>query len=250
MDKLLNGKSALITGGSRGIGAATAELFAEQGAELVITARDGHALKDVCARIEAGGGTAYCIAEDANDLSAPQRILDYALSVCHKIDILVCNAGMALRTPSLDMSVEEWEQVLRVNLTAPMELAKLCLGQFRQQRHGKLVFVSSTAARSVNMGASPSYGASKAGLLYLTRHFATEFAPDNVQVNAVCPGPVDTDITNTWTPEHRAKVLAGMPAGRLATPEDIAQPILFLASPMADFITGEALMVNGGKFMM
>lgn len=249
MEKLLEGQAALITGGSWGIGAATARLFAAHGAKVAVTARGEDALKKICGEINAQGGQAAYYVSDCADLSAPQKTLDFVLSAYGAIDILVCNAGMALRTPSLDVSAEEWEQVMAVNLTAPMELAKLCLRRFRQQGHGKVVFVSSTAAKSVNMGASPSYGASKAGLVYLTRHYALEFARDNVQVNAVCPGPVDTEITRTWSSEHRAKVLASMPMGRIATPEDIARPILFLASSMADFITGESLMVNGGKFM-
>lgn len=250
MERLLEGKVAVITGGSRGIGAATARAFAAHGAKVVITSRSEDALRDVCEQIAAQQGEASYYVAGAEDLSAPQAILNFAAAVYGGVDILVCNAGMALRAPSLDMSVEEWEQVMRVNLTAPMELAKLCLSRFREQKRGKVIFVSSTAARAVNMGASPSYGASKAGLLYLTRHFATEFAKDNVQINAVCPGPVDTEITKTWTPEHRAKAIASVPMGRLGRPEDIANPIVFLASYMADFITGEALMVNGGRFML
>lgn len=249
MERLLKDRVALITGGSRGIGAATAKLFAAHGAKVVVTARGEGALEKICGEIAAQGGQAAYHVADSADLSTPRTVLDFVLSTYGAIDILVCNAGMALRTPSLDVTTAEWEQVMTVNLTAPMELARLCLRQFRQQRHGKVVFVSSTAAKSVNMGASPSYGASKAGLVYLTRHYATEFAKDNVQVNAVCPGPVDTEITKTWSKEHRANVAAAMPMGRIATPEDIAKPILFLSSSMADFITGESLMVNGGKFM-
>lgn len=249
MERLLEGRVALITGGSRGIGAATAKLFAAHGAKVVVTARGEGALEKICGEIAAQGGQAAYHAADSADLSTPRTVLGFVLSTYGAIDILVCNAGMALRTPSLDVTTAEWERVMTVNLTAPMELARLCLRQFRRQGHGKVVFVSSTAAKSVNMGASPSYGASKAGLVYLTRHYATEFAKDNVQVNAVCPGPVDTEITKTWSKEHRANVVAAMPMGRIATPEDIAKPILFLSSSMADFITGESLMVNGGKFM-
>lgn len=249
MDRLLEKKVALITGGSRGIGAATAKLFADQGAKVVVTARGEEALKSLCDEItERGGEAAYYVGNMA-ELSAARGVVNFTLSHYGAVDILVCNAGMALRTPSLDMPAEEWEQVMTVNLTVPMELAKVCLRHFKAQKSGKIVFVSSTAAKSVNMGASPSYGASKAGLIYLTRHYATEFAKDNIQVNAVCPGPVDTEITKTWTPEHRAKVMSSMPMGRIAVPDDIAKPILFLASHMADFITGESLMVNGGKFM-
>ena len=107
----------------------------------------------------------------------------------------------------------------------------------------------SEAGKSVNLGASASYGASKSGLLYLTRHFGLEFAGDNIQVNAVCPGPVETEITKTWTPEHWARVQANLPMGHMAKPLDIANAILFLASPLSDHMTGESILVNGGKFM-
>lgn len=249
MEKLLQDRVALITGGNRGIGAATAKLFSENGAKVVVTAREAASLQRVCDEIASAGGTARYFVGDAQDLSVPEQLFEYVIDTFGRIDILVCNAGMALRAKSLDMTVPEWEQVMTVNLTAPMELAKRCLKRFSEQKSGKVVFVSSTAAKSVNMGASPSYGASKAALVYLTRHFAMEFAKCNVQVNAVCPGPVDTDITKTWTPEHRANVLSSLPMGRMATPQDIAKPILFLSSGMADYITGESLMVNGGKFM-
>ncbi len=250
MKEIMKNKAVLITGGSRGIGAASARLLAAEGAKVMITARGEDALKTLCGEIRAAGGTAEYMVSDAADLSAPQRLADGTVSRFGRLDAVVCNAGIALRAPTLDMPLEEWEQAMTVNLTAPMELARACLRRFREQKSGKVVFISSTAARAVNMGASPSYGASKAGLLYLTRHFATEFAKDNIQVNAICPGPTDTEITKTWTPEHRAKMISVMPGGRLGTPEDIAQAVLFLSSPMSDFVTGEALMVNGGRFML
>ena len=130
-----------------------------------------------------------------------------------------------------------------------MVLSQACIRHFQQEGGGKIVYISSTAGKNVNMGASPSYGASKAGLLYLTRHFAKEFAADHIYVNAVCPGPVDSEITLTWTPEHRASVLRDLPMGRMGTPEDIANAVVFLASSLSDYITGEALLINGGRYM-
>lgn len=250
MDEIMKNKVVLITGGSRGIGAASARLLAENGARVVVTARGEEALFELCREVRAAGGEASYIVSDAADPFAPGRLVEETVSRYGRIDAVVCNAGIALRAPTLDMPLEEWEKVMMVNLTAPMELARVCLRRFREQKRGKVVFISSTAARSVNMGASPSYGASKAGLLYLTRHFATEFAKDNIQVNAICPGPTDTEITKSWTPEHRAKMISMMPGNRLGKPEDIAQSVLFLSSSMSDFINGEALMVNGGRFMM
>ena len=121
--------------------------------------------------------------------------------------------------------------------------------EFLAQGGGKIVMISSTAAKNVNLGASPSYGASKAGMVYLTRHLAAEFGSHSIYANSICPGPVDTEITRTWTPEHRQKVLQSLPLGRMGTPEDIANCALFLASSMSDYINGESILVNGGRYM-
>lgn len=250
MEKLLTGKVAIITGASRGIGQKTAELFAQSGAKVLLNGRDENTLKKACNDINANyAGSCSYVAGDADDLSVPQRLFDTAMQRYGRVDIAVCSAGMAVRTPSLYETAEEWDSVLRVNVTAPMLLAQICLRHFCKQGQGKLVFVSSTAAKSVNLGASPSYGASKAALVYLTRHYAAEFAKHNVNINAVCPGPVDTEITSTWTKEHRQKVLASLPMGRMGTPEEIAQAILFLSGPHSDYVNGESIMINGARFM-
>ena len=247
---MLEGKVAIITGGSRGMGRATAELFAENGASVVITGRDELMLKEVADGINKGGAgrCAYLVGEAA-DLTMPGKLCDLAMSEFKKLDILVCNAGMALRKPTLEMPLDEWNLVMDVNLTAPMVMAKTCIPHFREQKSGKIVFVLSGAARHPHLGASPSYGASKAGLMYITRHFAKEFIKDNIFVNAVSPGPVDTDITKTWTPEFRAETLEKLPTGRLGQPEEIAWPILFLCSPYSNYVVGECLAVNGGLSM-
>jgi len=250
MKQLLTGQTAIITGGSKGIGRATALLFAREGANVVIGGRDEASLKLVQQDIEAEGtGRCVCVAGNVDDPQNPQALVDTALMNFGRLDILVCSAGIALRTPSLEMSVEDWERCMRVNLTAPMVLSQLCIRHFIQQNYGKIVYVSSNAGRHVNMGASPSYGASKAGLLYLTRHFATEFAKNHIYVNAILPGPVDTEITKTWTPEHRATVMSNLPIGRLGQPEDIANGILYLASDMSQYVTGACIAANGGRNM-
>lgn len=112
-----------------------------------------------------------------------------------------------------------------------------------------MVFISSTASKNVNLGASPSYGASKAAMDGVVRHLAAEFARDQILVNAICPGPLDTEITRTWTPEHREKVLSSLPLGRMGTPEQIARAALFLASEQSDYISGETILMNGGRYM-
>ena len=264
----LNGKTAIITGASSGIGAASAKMLASEGANVLITARREENLVRLSNEIREAGGNCSYLAGDVADPAFSEALVNAAVREFGRVDILVCSAGMALRKKTLDMPVEEWNQVMNVNLTAPMILSQCCIRQFLAQQAaetkasgaesadpkdgsvgGKIVFISSTAGKNVNMGASPSYGASKAGLLYLTRHLAAEFAKNHIYVNAICPGPVDTEITSTWTPEHRANVIANLPLGRMGSPEDIANAVVFLASSMSNNITGESLLANGGRYM-
>lgn len=250
MNAQLQGKVAIVTGATSGIGAQSARQLAAEGAAVVLTGRREDRLEQAADQIRSAGGRAAILAGDMADGAFCNRLVQFTLDTFGQVDILVCSAGMALRTPSLEMTCEEWEQVMTVNLTAPLLLSQACIRQFKQAgKGGKIVYISSTAGKNVNMGASPSYGASKAGLLYLTRHFAKEFAADHIYVNAICPGPVDSEITRTWTPEHRASVLANLPMGRMGTPEDIANAVVYLASGLSDYVTGESLLINGGRFM-
>lgn len=250
MDSGLNGKTVLITGASSGIGAESARLFAKEGASVMMTGRREDALRKLQHEIEVAGGHCRYLPGDMLDEEFCTRLTEETVSEFGQLDILVYSAGMALRSPFLDMTSGEWSRVMHVNLLAPVLLSQACIRKFLNQGSGgKIVYVSSTAGKAVNPGASPSYGASKAGLLYLTRHLAREFAADRIYVNAVCPGPVDTEITKTWTDAHRASVLSDLPMGRMGTPRDIAQAIAFLASPLSDYITGESLLINGGRFM-
>lgn len=250
MENMLKGKVAIITGASKGIGRATALLFASEGAMIVAGGRAESDLQNLQDEIrEAGKGECIYVAGNVDDPANPQALVDAALRQFGRLDILVCSAGMAYRDKTLDMKLEDWDHCMKVNLTAPMELSRLCIREFLKQNSGKIVYVSSNAGRHTNMGASPSYGASKAGLLYLTRHLATEFASHHIYVNSVLPGPVDTEITRTWAPEHRASVLANLPLGQLGRPEDIATCILFLASDMSNYVTGACVAANGGRNM-
>lgn len=250
MQTNLQNKIAIITGASSGIGEMSAKMLAAEGASVMISARREDALFRVQREIREAGGVCQIIPGDLSSDGFCAQLVEKTVAAFGGVDILVCNAGMALRKPTLEMPVEEWNRVMNVNLTAPLLLSQAAIRWMKEQgRGGKIVFISSTAGKNVNMGASPSYGASKAGLLYLTRHLATEFAKDHIHVNAICPGPVDTEITATWTPEHRAKVMGNLPMGRLGQPEDIANMVVFLSSSLSDFITGESVLVNGGRFM-
>lgn len=248
MEKLLVNKTAIVTGASSGIGKASAILLAKEGANVVVTSRREEELKAVQNEINTFGRCEYIVA-DGNNVSNAKKVVDYAIDKLGQVDILVCNAGMALRHETLAMNEEQWNQVMNVNLTYPMFLCQKVIKDFLKHNGGKIVMISSTAGKNVNLGASPSYGASKSGLLYLVRHFASEFGGKGIYANAVCPGPVDTEITETWTNEHRQKVISQLPLGRMGTSEDIANCVLFLASSMSDYINGESILVNGGRYM-
>ncbi|MDD5954733.1 MAG: SDR family NAD(P)-dependent oxidoreductase [Firmicutes bacterium] len=248
MKQILTGKTALITGASSGIGKAIACRFAQEGAAVILTGRRQDRLEAVSQQIRDMGGKCAYLAGDCGIPAFAQELYRFACTF-EVPDILVCSAGIALRAPTLEMTLEQWNQVMDVNLTFPMLLSQHCIRGFLEKGSGKIVMISSTAAKNVNMGASPSYGASKAGMVYLTRHFASEFGGRGIYCNAICPGPVDTEITQTWTPEHRQKVLSSLPLGRMGTPDDIANCALFLASGMSDYINGESILVNGGRYM-
>ena len=154
-----------------------------------------------------------------------------------------------MRSPSLEMKIDDWKRVLDVNLNGTLYCCLAVLPQMIQQQYGKIVNVSSTTAKTPHRNAAPSYGASKAAVNYLTQHLALEMAPQGIYVNAVCPGPVETDMTAEWPPSYRAQVLSRVPLGKLGSTNNVADVVLFLASPMSNFVTGETININGGTYM-
>ena len=264
MEALLKNKTAIITGATSGIGREIAIQFAKEGANVVVTGRREENLISLTEEIRPFGGCAY-LAGSGEDSHFAETLFHFALDTFGRVDILVCSAGMASRVPTLDTTEDDWNRVMAVNLTFPTMLSLQCVRYFVEHGGGKVVMISSTAAKNINLGASPSYGASKAGMVYLVRHLAAEFGGKGVYAAPAFavhfqrkrplaglrffPGPVNTEITQTWTPEHRAKVLSTLPLGRMGTPKDIADCALFLASSMSDYINGESILVNGGRYM-
>lgn len=247
--KLLEGQVAFITGASRGIGKATACCLAEHGAKIAMNAINQERLEGLAAMMQEQGHECLVVPGDISQPDVVERMVERIVGHFGTIDILVNNAGIAIVTSFEHMTLKEWEQVIAVNLTGAMLCCQAVIPYMKKAGHGKIVNVSSTAAKWANLHPAPSYGASKAGMLYLTRHLAKEFAPYNIYVNAVCPGPVATDMTSDLTPEEREKVITSIPLGRFGTPNDIANAILFLCSSLSDFVIGEALNVNGGNRM-
>ena len=234
--KLLEGKS--------GIGRAIAKAFALHGAGLVIHGTNEASLGPLAEEL----GCEF-VAGDIGEFSTSQKLAEKSLSRFGRIDILVNNAGINTRTPFLELTPEEWDRVLRVNLTGTFYACKCVIPHMAAQKSGVIVNMSSRAAKTPHASASACYGAGKAGIEALTRQLAYDFGPDGIRVNAICPGPVETDMSLQWTPEYREKVLRNIPVRKLGKPEDIADLAVFLASDMSGFITGESININGGTYM-
>lgn len=245
----LSGQCAIVTGASRGIGRAVAVLLAKEGADLVINGTNLALLEDLASEIADIGRFAVTCLGDASDPAIASQAAEQALDRFGRIDVLVNNAGINLRSPTLDMALEDWQRVLDVNLNGTLHFCRAALPAMIAQEGGRIVNVSSSAAKSPHPNAAPAYGASKAAVNYLTMHLAQEMAQHGIRVNAVCPGPVETDMSTQWTPDYRARVSAKVPLGRLGKAEEIALTILFLASDNSGFVTGALLNANGGTLM-
>ena len=246
---LLQNQIALVTGASRGIGKAIAIGLAQQGASLVINGNRSDLLCEVADEIaKSGRRCLICIGDVA--LPATAAVMaDMAMREFGRIDVLVNNAGINLRTPTLDMKVPDWQRVLDVDLTGTLLCCQAVLPHMINAKSGRIVNVSSTTAKTPHQNAAPAYGAAKAGVNYLTQHLAFEMAKHNIRVNAVCPGPIETDMSQQWSEEYRRQVMARIPLGRIGTPKNVADAVIFLASEMSDFITGESINLNGGTYM-
>lgn len=247
MQSLLKGKAAIVTGSSRGIGRDIALAFAENGADVVIHGtREQPDLRD---RIRVTGVRCECAAGDIGDYSTAERLTAACLDAFGRIDVLVNNAGVNSRTPFADLSLEEWERVLRTNLTGAFCTCKCVVPHMLRQRSGCIINLSSSAGKTAHPNAALPYGVSKAGINSLTQKLAWDLAPFGIRVNAICPGPIETDMTRQWAPEYREEVLKSIPVRRLGCGADVANAAVFLASDMSTFIVGESINVNGGKYM-
>jgi 3-oxoacyl-[acyl-carrier protein] reductase len=242
----LAGKKALVTGASRGIGRAVTELFLAQGAEVwgLGTKEPG----DLGERISRSGGLLHWISADLTQVSGVEGIIEQNLKAAGGFDILVNNAGITRDNLSFRMSLEDWEQVLAVNLTAAFLIARTVARDMIRRRSGAIINMSSVVGLHGN-GGQVNYAASKAGLIGLTKSLAQETAGRGVRVNAVAPGFIVSDMTNALPEAVREKMLDHIPLKRMGNPEDVAEAVLFLASPRGSYITGQVLAVDGGMFI-
>jgi len=244
----LKDKVALVTGASQGIGRATSLALAGSGARVAVAARSTDKLASLVKEIEAAGGEALAVPMDVADASQVKTGFQQVLANFGKLDILVNNAAITRDTLALRMKLEDWEAVLRTNLTGAHLCAQQALGAMLKQRSGRIVNITSVVAETGNAGQA-NYVASKAGLIGLTRALAIEVASRGITVNAVAPGFITTPMTDPLSQEIKDKMKSLIPLGRFGTDSDVAAAIVFLASDEAGYITGQVLDVNGGMHM-
>lgn len=247
--QILEGQTAIITGATRGIGLAIARLFAENGANLIINGTNAELIEQNADNLQQLGIGCIALPGDISKNETSRDLVTAALDHFGRIDSLINNSGVINRRKFTEFNEEEWRRTLAINLDGLTFACRHALDVMVKQRRGKIVNILSSAAKKPHANASIEYGVSKAGGLYLTRHLALEYAPLNIHVNAICPGPIATEMVDSWDDDYRRKVLQKVPLGRLGKPLDVAYGALFLASYQSDFITGEAININGGSFM-
>ncbi len=245
----LSGKTALVTGGSRGIGRAIALALAGAGADVAITFRSAadEAAK-VVHDIEAAGRRAKAFQSDAADFAGAAAVVEAVLARFSRLDILVNNAGITKDGLLMRMSEQDWDSVIATNLKSVFNFSKAAIRPMMGQRSGKIISISSIAGVIGNPGQT-NYAASKAGMIGFTKSLARELGSRNIQVNAIAPGFIDTDMTAALSAEQRQKLEQDIPLKRTGTPAEIAGVACFLASSGSDYITGQVFCVDGGMAM-
>jgi len=241
----LAGRTAVVTGGSRGIGLAIAQALAGAGAKVAVLARDGARAQEAAKGLGGGAQGFACDVSDAAQAEATLGAVDKALG---PVDILVNNAGITRDNLLFRIAEDDWDQVLDTNLKGAFLMTKLAARGMIKRRWGRVVSITSVVGVTGNKGQS-NYAASKAGLIGFTKAVAKELASRNVLVNAVAPGYIDTEMTRGIAEEAKQALQAAIPLGRLGQGADVAAAVLFLASDLASYITGQVLVVDGGMVM-
>ncbi|MFA6178345.1 MAG: 3-oxoacyl-ACP reductase FabG [Candidatus Methylopumilus sp.] len=245
---MLKNQIALVTGASRGIGAAIALELAKQGATVIGTATSAQGAEKISQVLAQSGGQGLGMALDVNDVAQVEATLKSIAEQFGDITILVNNAGITRDTLLMRMKDEDWDDVISTNLKSVYRMSQAVLRPMMKARQGRIISISSVVGHMGNAGQT-NYAAAKAGMAGFTRSLASEVGSRGITVNCVAPGFIDTDMTRELQEEHRNKLLERIPLGRLGKVEDIAAAVAFLASPVASYISGETIHVNGGMYM-
>lgn len=248
LDKFkLDGKVALVTGASGGLGQAMALALADAGADVAAHCHHQGEAEETCAQIEACGRQSSSVRGDMSDKATPARLVDEVVEKFGRIDILVNNAGMIRRAPAVDFTEEDWSQVLEVNLSSVFRLSQAAARKMIEQGSGKIVNIASLLSFQGGITV-PAYTASKSGVAGLTKAFANEWAKHNINVNAIAPGYMATNNTAALRADatRNRQILERIPAGRWGTPDDLAGAVVFLSSAASDYLQGHLLVVDGG----
>jgi 3-oxoacyl-[acyl-carrier protein] reductase len=246
--KRLQGKVALVTGGSRGIGAGIAKAFLDAGAIVAFSGTSSATVTKASAAMGSGGSQHGFLA----DLSKPDagtQLVDAVLEHFGRIDILVNNAGVVSRVGEWELTPEEWDRVHDVNLRATFFVARDCAVAMKRNGGGSILNVSSIAGQHGGIAGSPAYASSKAAVIGLTRSLARRFAPHGIRVNCIAPADIETDMTANWPQELRDRLNSLTPLNRFGAIAEVTGAAVFLASDEASFITGQTLSINGGAYM-
>ena len=244
----LHDRVAIITGGAQGIGRAIGLLLAQNGAHIVIADINDKQAEETAQEIALLGRKSLAVKVDVSNFSEAENLGKTVFDAFGRIDILVNNAGITRDGLFLRMKEEEWDAVIAINLKSVFNCSKAVIRYMGKQRGGKIISVASVVGQIGNIGQA-NYGASKAGIIGFTKTLAREFASRGIMVNAVAPGFIETDMTRTLPEKVREGFISNIPLGRMGTPEEIAEAVLFLATDASNYITGQVINVNGGLYM-
>jgi 3-oxoacyl-[acyl-carrier protein] reductase len=240
----LDGKVAIVTGGTRGIGFAVVQAYLNEGARVVLTGTAEETVSAALARLPAGASCEGVVA-DLSDLAAGARVIERFGG----LDVLVNNAGVMSRADEWQTTPEDWDRVLGVNLRTVFFLSRDAAPLMRARGGGSIVNIASVAGQIGGIAGSPAYSAAKAGVLGLTKSLARRFAPLRIRVNVISPADIETDMTASFTPEIRARLVALTPLGRFGTVEEVVGAAVYFAADESSYVTGQTLAINGGLFM-